>query len=275
MLESVFNPVILTVQTRSTSLIRLFNRSKSFKSTARMANLLWTLDDINGTGKLEKKRGITQIGIGSKLLCTCLRKMVRPDIRSRLVSLWENDCSVLWIIVLWIWLRISFLERIMLTRDERRFRPCTNRFVSSQQLSFLLRLFQQCLEYGGVFVRLDKRDISMGRCWMKMRIYEQRWFVVVVCLHLIHLWLISLITHVLDFWLKPPVTAGWLKNRRSKSVFRFTPLFLLIFLPFPYEISWKCSSLSKELVYNVLEHVLQKSLKLIVIGSNTTNDYFL
>ena len=82
-------------------------------------------------------------------------------------------------------------------------------------------------------------------------------------------------THVLDFWLKPPVTAGWLKNRRSKSVFRFTPLFLLIFLPFPYEISWKCSSLSKELVYNVLEHVLQKSLKLIVIGSNTTNDYFL
>ena len=40
-------------------------------------------------------------------------------------------------------------------------------------------------------------------------------------------------SHVLDFWLKPPVTAGWLKNRRLESVFRFTPLFLLISLPFP------------------------------------------
>lgn len=39
-------------------------------------------------------------------------------------------------------------------------------------------------------------------------------------------------THVLDFSSKPPVTAVSLKNRRLKSVFRFVPLFLLIFVSF-------------------------------------------
>jgi len=73
-------------------------------------------------------------------------------------------------------------------------------------------------------------------------------------------------------------TAGYRRLIKKPSVrigFSFYALIFTDFSAIPLGNLVVMFVFIKKLVYNVLEHVLQKSLKLIVIGSNTTNDYFL
>lgn len=86
-------------------------------------------------------------------------------------------------------------------------------------------------------------------------------FIVLIVLYIVYV----NIYRIHDFVLKPTVRIGF-------------SFYTLIFTDFPTTSLGNLMIMFvfiKKLVSNVLEYFLQKSLKLIVIGSNITNDYFL